>query len=432
MGPTRKYLQQYCSVPAEAVLGTPLTKNAAIARQLLTEADTYYEMQDKEMAYCLYKRFCTLILEVFPRHKEYRGASNRLQMRGCMEMSQKAIDALTLIAKELDEDDLKNEVEEEEARKRSSSTQSEEERSAQSAGRDSVTLPHTSQTSIIVATNLSGETVGRTSAGLPPPPTSQKPLTTAEITDRSTESSNSRVSAATLPAKNKKPLTLNEAMEILNATKDTKEIESTSATVPREPNIQAKAVLPPSDSDATMIHDGVDLRRDRGGVGRMRAIYLPCSTVSAFTDVARPNTDLGAEGVETCAILAGNIVTSNKCGGLQMTHLIFPEQIGGANTCEALGEEALFEYMLNCKLITIGWIHTHPRQNCFLSSIDLHTQCGYQTMLPEAIAIVVAPRDVRGNHVGVFRLQTPYGIKLIQVRALGRVSIIPELTAGLG
>jgi hypothetical protein len=25
-------------------------------------------------------------------------------------------------------------------------------------------------------------------------------------------------------------------------------------------------------------------------------------------------------------------------------------------------------------LITLGWIHTHPSQKCFLSSIDLHTQ----------------------------------------------------------
>ncbi len=386
MGPTRKSLQQYCSVPVEAVLDMSLTKSAAIARQLLTEADTYNEMQDKEMAYCLYKRFCTLIVEVFPRHKEYRGASNRIQMHWCMEMSQRAIDSLTLIVKELDEDDLKNE-EEEEARKRSSTTESEEERSDETVVRDSATLPHTSQTSM-----------------------------TAELANRSAEAAQ-KSSSATLPPKSQKLLTLNEAMEILNVSKEAKEIENTTM-VSSVPHLQAEAaVSSPSASDTTMISNAVDSRRDRGGMGGMRPIFLPCSTVSAFNDVARPNTELGAEGVETCAILAGSIVTSNKCGGLQMTHLIFPEQVGGANTCEALGDEALFEYMLNYKLITIGWIHTHPRQNCFLSSIDLHTQCGYQTMLPEAIAVVVAPRDVKGNRVGVFRLHTPHGIKLIQVRA---------------
>ncbi len=387
MGPTRKSLQQYCSVPIEAVLGMPLTKNAAIARQLLTEAGVYNEMQDKEMAYCLYKRFCTLVLEVFPRHKEYRGASNRLQMRGCMEMSHRVIESLTLIAKELDEGDLNIKEEEKDSRKHLSDMESVEEPSHETVGGDSTTLPppHVSE----VAKTASEEL----------------PNQSTELTGRG---------SATSPPKNQKPLTLNEAMEILNVSKVAKEIDNTTTAVPCAPHLQTgapSALSIPVKSDAA-----VELKRGRGEMGRLRPVFIPCSTVSEFTHVARPNTELGAEGIETCAILAGSIVSSNECGvGLQMTHLIFPEQHGGPNTCESLGEEALFEYMLNWKLITIGWIHTHPRQNCFLSSIDLHTQCGYQTMLPESIAIVVAPRDVKGNHVGVFRLHTPHGIKLIQV-----------------
>ena len=42
-------------------------------------------------------------------------------------------------------------------------------------------------------------------------------------------------------------------------------------------------------------------------------------------------------------------------------------------------------------VITLGWIHTHPSQSAFLSSVDLHTHFGYQSMMPEAIAIVYAP-----------------------------------------
>ncbi|CAN0515532.1 unnamed protein product, partial [Ectocarpus sp. 8 AP-2014] len=49
--------------------------------------------------------------------------------------------------------------------------------------------------------------------------------------------------------------------------------------------------------------------------------------------------------------------------------------------------------MLSNKLITLGWIHTHPKQDCFMSSVDLHTHCGYQLMLPEAVAVVYAPSD---------------------------------------
>lgn len=38
-----------------------------------------------------------------------------------------------------------------------------------------------------------------------------------------------------------------------------------------------------------------------------------------------------------------------------------------------------------------GWIHTHPRMDAFLSSVDLHTHANYQCLLAEAIAVVCAP-----------------------------------------
>ncbi|XP_051679889.1 AMSH-like protease isoform X2 [Oryctolagus cuniculus] len=44
---------------------------------------------------------------------------------------------------------------------------------------------------------------------------------------------------------------------------------------------------------------------------------------------------------------------------------------------------------------------THPTQTAFLSSVDLHTHCSYQLMLPEAIAIVCSPKH---NDTGIFRL----------------------------
>ena len=42
-------------------------------------------------------------------------------------------------------------------------------------------------------------------------------------------------------------------------------------------------------------------------------------------------------------------------------------------------------------LSVLGWIHTHPSQTAFLSSVDLHTQFSYQQLLPEAVAVVCAP-----------------------------------------
>lgn len=37
-------------------------------------------------------------------------------------------------------------------------------------------------------------------------------------------------------------------------------------------------------------------------------------------------------------------------------------------------------------------LQTHPTQTAFLSSVDLHTHCSYQLMLPEAVAIVCSPK----------------------------------------
>lgn len=98
-----------------------------------------------------------------------------------------------------------------------------------------------------------------------------------------------------------------------------------------------------------------------------------------------------------------------------------------------LEEDAVMNYCLERGLVQLGWIHvrdrrgeaawfgaargvswrpeayatalrphfpgpravlqTHPSQTCFMSSMDLHTQGSVQAMLPEAIAIVVAPTD---------------------------------------
>jgi STAM-binding protein len=56
-------------------------------------------------------------------------------------------------------------------------------------------------------------------------------------------------------------------------------------------------------------------------------------------------------------------------------------------------EDELVTYCLAHGLAVLGWIHTHPSQSCFMSSMDLHTHGGFQLTLPEATAIVVAPRD---------------------------------------
>jgi len=44
-------------------------------------------------------------------------------------------------------------------------------------------------------------------------------------------------------------------------------------------------------------------------------------------------------------------------------------------------------------LYIIGWYHSHPGFDLFLSTIDIETQKRYQMMFPKAIAMVVDPME---------------------------------------
>lgn len=108
-----------------------------------------------------------------------------------------------------------------------------------------------------------------------------------------------------------------------------------------------------------------------------------------------------------CGLLCGTIVNN----ALFITCLVIPEQKGTSDTCEVENDVALVEFYMAEELITIGWIHTHPTQSCFMSSHDLHTHAGYQRSIAESFAIVCAPRQ--DPSWGVFRLTDPPGLPYI-------------------
>lgn len=118
------------------------------------------------------------------------------------------------------------------------------------------------------------------------------------------------------------------------------------------------------------------------------AIYVSGDLVSGFVRLAARNT---ARDIETCAVLCGKMVQSENA--YSITHCIVPKQKGSANTVQTLREEELIGVQEKYGVVTLGWIHTHPSQTCFLSSVDLHCQLSYQIMMDNAIAIVHAPTD---------------------------------------
>uniref|UniRef100_A0A672RET2 STAM binding protein b n=1 Tax=Sinocyclocheilus grahami TaxID=75366 RepID=A0A672RET2_SINGR len=126
-------------------------------------------------------------------------------------------------------------------------------------------------------------------------------------------------------------------------------------------------------------------------VDGLRQIAVPAELCGKFLRLANNNT---IRAVETCGILCGRL---NR-NAFTVTHVIVPKQCGGPDYCDTENEEELFLVQDQYDLITLGWIHTHPTQTAFLSSVDLHTHCSYQMMLPESFAIEISTCTQKGFH----------------------------------
>ncbi|KAK4263220.1 hypothetical protein QN277_028665 [Acacia crassicarpa] len=138
----------------------------------------------------------------------------------------------------------------------------------------------------------------------------------------------------------------------------------------------------------------------------MRDIHISMRLMEHFLELAKENTE---KDLETCGILGAFL----DKGTLYMTTLIIPKQESTSSSCQATNEEEVFAILNERSLLPVGWIHTHPSQNCFMSSVDLHTQYSYQVMVPEAFAIVLAPTDT-SRSCGLFRITDPDGMSILQ------------------
>ncbi|RUS90588.1 hypothetical protein EGW08_001676 [Elysia chlorotica] len=125
--------------------------------------------------------------------------------------------------------------------------------------------------------------------------------------------------------------------------------------------------------------------------GALRTVTVPASLMTQFLLAAESNTRREAE---TMGILCG-----------KMYGFVFPPVL----STDMENEEELIFFQDEHNLITLGWIHTHPTQTAFLSSVDLHSHFPWQKMMPEAIAIVCSPKF---QETGIFKL-TDHGLDVI-------------------
>lgn len=182
-----------------------------------------------------------------------------------------------------------------------------------------------------------------------------------------------------------------------------------AAYVQNTPNVSSGFVnhIPPSriaDPFPGPIRSTKSMANQRGEGPKQ--LYISAKMMDEFLQLARRNTD---KNLETCGVLAGSF----KNAAFYVTALIIPKQEATSDSCQTVNEEEIFNWQDERNLFQLGWIHTHPKQTCFMSSIDLHTHYSYQVMLPEAIAIVMAPTDST-QQSGIFRLTDPEGVKVIQ------------------
>lgn len=149
-----------------------------------------------------------------------------------------------------------------------------------------------------------------------------------------------------------------------------------------------------------------NLQNEPSDANSYQELHIPVKMMEDFLRLAQTNT---IKNLETCGVLAGSLKNRVFC----ITTLIIPKQESTSDSCQTMNEEEIFEYQDKLSLFPLGWIHTHPSQTCFMSSVDLHTHYSYQIMLPEAIAIVMAPTDTSSPY-GIFHLGDPGGISVIR------------------
>lgn len=189
-------------------------------------------------------------------------------------------------------------------------------------------------------------------------------------------------------------------------------LDNSPLVVSELPNLPTKVEIQKRQSSVVNVSNNIEhiSRNTTEGGLPLRTIFLPVELQRQFLELAKPNTQ---NNLETAGILCGKLSRN----AFFVTNLVIPHQLSTSDTCSTTNEELLFEYIDQHELFILGWIHTHPTQTCFLSSIDLHTQNSYQIMLPEAVAIVCAPQHEPSW--GIFRLTDPPGIDIIKSCKLG-------------
>lgn len=363
--PPNDRVKKLSNPPVSIDVNLPLKRYFRSGLEVLRQADSYFDSQDYEKCYQYYMKYITLYFEQIPTHPEYKSvlAADKKDIKQKLNEVFSKAEAIKVKLTEKYQAEHEAYLVEKERQDREKQKllkqQAENKRKLSTSERRPLGGPALHQDRI--------EALDRTYAQVkqaPLLPDNIYPSFDSLMSDLPT-----RITAGAKP--------------------DPPSSQSLVSSVPSFDRAQKPSMPPQS--------------KDFGQSDFLRPVVIPAQLLSSFQSLAQRNTE---RNVETCGILAGRLVQSE----LHITHLLVPKQAGTADSCITHHEEEIFACQDKFNLITLGWIHTHPSQTAFLSSVDLHTHCSYQLMMPEAIAIVCAPKH---NEQGVFCLTPHYGLDVI-------------------
>ena len=136
-----------------------------------------------------------------------------------------------------------------------------------------------------------------------------------------------------------------------------------------------------------------------------KKIYINPKLKEEFVKRAKENSESDPPK-ETGGYLGG---FETEDGDFVCDLLLIPNQVGYPDRFNEIETEPA-KTVVHYNRVPVGFIHTHPgNYSAFLSSIDLHVQCTFQTQVPESIAIV---HSVRYNNTPEFHL-TEVGLAVL-------------------
>ena len=97
--------------------------------------------------------------------------------------------------------------------------------------------------------------------------------------------------------------------------------------------------------------------------------------------------------MEAVAMICADSKEFERGGDIVITSLVFPDQVSDENGVQPDLNPEYISIVEEKGLVAIGWIHSHPHQTCYFSSVDMHAHHALQASIPYSFGIVYARED---------------------------------------